>query len=267
MIPPPENSEVLNRFNTTDKVGNKFARRHKVFMFAAVPSEISVNDLNMVSECRRAHFKIEFGTDISLYLELEVVSGDEINRYRIKIALQSVNLFDVVSETNVLNIHANSYTVSKMSREGTQLQDGSSLFNWTDTSIIEILEHDLPANDLRLSIQLEPDVSGRTLSERYDILNRLSAQTNLLTIDQVVYARSSSNSNDSRFESAVIYGQVKKEHPAERHPVHAPQHETIIVSTEEKPFEENFSRQDLTDFKNFEANEMSRFQNDFREES
>lgn len=252
-IGSPSKSEVLSEINSkVERFTNRPKKQVTAYYFQVMPGEVHINDLKVGDEFKKISLKIDL-QETSVVVEFEQVVNAEAIKFKLHLPFAALSIFDVSSDSNILTIETSSYRVQKLTCDPTTNLAVSSLFQWRETSIIELLSRDVHPGDIRIKLHLEPDIAGTYLFKRYDALDSILAVLPILTVDQSQYVRHGARVDA---DPVLLFGQQKKQEPSERA---NPQQfaENAERANEEKVFEENLNRPEVREFENIDISSLS----------
>lgn len=221
----------------------------------ADPSESTIGDQSLDS-FRRVSLKIDTPNHC-VWIELVQHSSKEYVKYRVQIYFDDLVMLNLESSSNTLTIECEAYATEKLVQKQSSDKRGDIAFEWTFATLSDILDWNLKT--IRASLRLEWSEANRKLSDRSDILDRLSIQSKQLTVDGKPYEKSNDSISDdlpsARKTLPRVYGPsliresteggYKKEDVVER-------------AVEEKVFDDNFKQNEFIELSKLEAVELSR---------
>lgn len=220
----------------------------------ADPSASTLGD-QALNAFRRVDLKVD-APNHCIWIELSQHSQREYVKYRIQVYFDDLTSINLQSESNTLTIEAEAYATEKISQKQAVDRRGEVAFEWTYASLEDIVNWNL--KKISLALKLEWSETSKKLAHRSDILDRISVQSKLLTVDGTIYEKTGDVSIDESLSvyktSPRIYGPsliresgeggFKKEDNVER-----------VV--EDKVFNDTFKQAELSEFAKAEASDLS----------
>ena len=250
----PVKSEVVAEINMKLEASQaKGSKNSQVYCLPVNVGGLTVNGYSLGEGTNKVVLKICF-PDENFILEVEHSTQKELLKHRIRVSIPRCSKIDLDPVTNTLTIECHDYQCAKLSSE-----TSTTLFSWRDCRISDFTPLDHSPDRLSLSIPMIPDISNRGLSERKEIMDRVSRHSAILSVGDSPYVRQPGQDPDGIGTREIqIFGPTKTPEQLDRtNPAH-PAHPESLPHQEEKVFEEQITPQQFKDYQLFEQTEIAK---------